>query len=197
MADHLLNQAVMKGFTPRREAGFSVLELLVVLAITGVLAAIGGLQIIMSRPGMQADSGMRVVLAHVRAARERAITERRYVRLNLVAPNTVQIVREEVNGGTTVIATQQIESGVQFTIMGGVPDTPDQFGAPSAIAFGNAINIKFTPEGTLVNQDGVSLNGSVFLAQPIDSLSARSITILGATGRIRAYRWTGKDWKLV
>lgn len=173
------------------------MELLVVVAITGVLAAIGGLQIIMSRPGMQADSGMRVVLAQMRAARERAITERRYVRLNLIAPSTVQIIREEVNGTTTVIATQEVESGVRFMLVNGVPDTPDAFGATSAVAFGNAINVKFTPEGTLVNQDGVSTNGSIFLAQPTDSIAARSITILGATGRIRAYRWDGRAWKLV
>jgi prepilin-type N-terminal cleavage/methylation domain-containing protein len=180
------------------EAGFTLVEMLVVVGIMGVLAAVGGLQIIMSRASMQGDGGMRVILSQMRMAREMAITQRRYMRVNFVAPNTVEIVREDVPGpGTSLIGTQTMEGGVRFTVMGGVPDTPDAFGATTAVSFGVVTNIKFTPEGTLVDQDGVSTNGSVFLAMPSDVSSARSITVLGATGRIRAYRWDGRVWRLV
>ena len=55
--------------------------------------------------------------------------------------------------------------------------------------------MKFSPDGTLVNQDGASANGTAFLAIPNQALSARAVTILGSTGRIRGYKWNGSKWR--
>jgi hypothetical protein len=57
--------------------------------------------------------------------------------------------------------------------------------------------MKFTPEGTFVDELGQTLNGTVFVALANDTLSCRAITILGSTGRVRAYRWDGSQWKVV
>ena len=45
--------------------------------------------------------------------------------------------------------------------------------------------MKFTPQGTFVDQDGNILNGIVFVAFPGDQLSARAVAIFGSTGRVR------------
>jgi hypothetical protein len=82
----------------------------------------------------------------------------------------------------------------------GLPDTPDAFGNTGPIAFGTATVIKFAPDGTLVDQSGQGLNGSVFMAIPNiqgTNLSARAITVLGSTGRVRGYRWDGSKWNVV
>ena len=89
-----------------------------------------------------------------------------------------------------------IEGGVQFVLVAGLPDTPDAFGKASGVDFGTAFNVKFTPDGTLVNQDGAGANGTVFIAVPKLATSARAVTILGSTGRVRGYKWDGRQWKL-
>jgi len=163
------------------------------MGISCVISGMATLQIIDARPTFQADGGMRVIASQVTAARELAIAERRFMRLQFTAPNIVEVLREDVPGtATTVVREAELESGVQFALLASLPDTPDAFGKTSAVFFGTATAVKFSPDRTLVNQDGVG----VFLAIPTAPRSARAITVLGATGRIRLYRWDGKQWNL-
>ncbi len=175
-----------------------MLEVLVVLGVVAVLGGMAGLQIVEARPGLQSDGAMRVVLSQMRTARELSIAERRYIQVNFVGTSSVRLVREEVPGPTTTtLSTVGLESNVVFSLVSGLPDTPDAFGNSKAVSFGTVTTIKFTPDGTLVDQDGNAVNGTVFFAQAGAKRTARAITVLGSTGRIRAYRWDGRNWKLV
>ncbi len=179
-------------------AGMSLVELVIVLGIMGVIAGMAGLSIIEAKPTLQADGAMRGVLSQMRTARELAITERRCMRVTFIGTAAIRIVREEVPGpSTTTLSTVGFESGAAFSRATGVPDTPDAFGAASAVDFGSVTTVKFTPDGTLVDQDGNVVNGTVFVALHGSARSARAITVLGSTGRIRGYRWDGRAWKLV
>jgi Tfp pilus assembly protein FimT len=173
--------------------------MLFALGLLALLASMAIVQINVSKPGLKGDGAMRTLLGQLTQARENAITQRRYMRVVLTAPNLVQIVREDTTTTTTTLSSVLIEGGVQFALVNGVPDTPDQFavGQNVAIAFGSVINVKFSPEGTLVNQDGASANGTAFLAIPSQARSARAVTILGSTGRIRGYKWNGSTWNRV
>ena len=174
------------------------MELTFVLGIMSILIGIAVVQIGASRPGLMGDGGMRVVLSQLNQARELAITQRRNMRVVFASPATVQIYREEVPGPTTtLVQTVPIEGGVRFVLTAGLPDTPDAFGSSSALAFGTATELKFAPDGTLVNQTGATLNGTVFLAIANLPLSARAVTVLGSTGRVRGYRWDGRAWRMV
>lgn len=180
------------------DRGFSVIETMFVLGIMGVLAGMAGIQMNAARPSLKGDGAMRVVMSQMRIARELAITQRRYMRVVLTAPNRVQVLREEVPGpSTTVVSETYVEGSVNYTLVNGVPDTPDAFGRGAAIDFGVVTTVKFTPDGTLVNQDGQTANGSVFMAFSSIPRSVRAVTVLGSTGRIRGYRWDGRNWKLV
>lgn len=179
-------------------AGVTLIELVIVLGIMGVVGAMAGLSIIEARPTLQADGAMRGVLSQLRTARELAISERRYMRVAFIDTSAIRILREEVPGpSTTTLSTVGLESGAVFSTVTGLPDTPDAFGAASAIDFGTVTAIKFSPDGTLVNQDGSVVNGTVFIALPGSARSARAVTVLGSTGRIRGYRWDGRAWNLV
>jgi prepilin-type N-terminal cleavage/methylation domain-containing protein len=180
------------------ERGVTLIETMLVVGIMGVLATMAVLQFTAAQPAMKGDSAMRVILGQMRLARELAISERRYMRVVFDNPNEMQILREEVPGpATTVKSTIVLEGGVSYSVVGSVPDTPDAFGKSTAIYFGGVANVKFSPDGTLVNQDGATANGTVFLAIPNVSQSARAVTVLGSTGRIRGYRWDGRAWKVV
>ena len=184
---------------PRRDAshGYSLIETIFVLGIMSVVGGMATMQIAVARPAMKGDGAMRVVMAQMRTARELAITQRRYVRVVFSSPGAVQLLLEEVPApSTTAIGSTQLEGGVGFNLVTAVPDTPDAFGKAAALDFGVVTNIKFTPDGTLVNQDGATVNGTVFLAIPSQAQSARAVTVLGSTGRIRGYRWDGRGWRL-
>jgi prepilin-type N-terminal cleavage/methylation domain-containing protein len=179
------------------QSGYTIIEMMFALGLVALLSSMAIIQLNISKPGLKGDGAMRIVLGQLNQARENAITQRRYVRVILTTPNLVQIVREDTTTTTTTLSSVLIEGGVQFALMNGLPDTPDQFGKSAAIAFGSVTNVKFSPEGTLVNQDGASANGTAFLAIPNQLLSARAITILGSTGRIRGYKWDGAKWNRV
>jgi type II secretory pathway pseudopilin PulG len=175
-----------------------MIELMFIVAIMGIISAMAVLRMSASQPSLKGNGAMRVILSQVKTARELAITQRRYMRIVFTNPNQLQIVREEVPGpNTTVLSTTILEGGVQFALVNSLPDTPDAFGKNAAIYFGGVATVKFTPDGTLVNQNGGSANGTVFLALQNIEASARAITVLGSTGRIRGYRWDGRIWRLV
>jgi len=185
------------GSTPSTQAGYSLIEMIVVMGLLVTLSGMAIVQINASNPGLKGDGAMRTVLAQLNQARESAITQRRYVRVVFTPPNLVQVIREDTTTTTTVLSSVLLEGGAAFMLTTGLPDSPDRFGNGTAVAFGSVTNVKFSPEGTLVNQDGATANGSAFLAVPGTSLSARAVTILGSTGRIRGYRWIGSQWSLV
>jgi prepilin-type N-terminal cleavage/methylation domain-containing protein len=180
------------------ERGFSLVEVVTVVAITGVLIGMAVIQMEAARPSIRGDSGMRAVLGQIHMARERAITERRFMRIVFTPATLIEVVREEVPGpGTTTVSSTVLEGSVELRHLDDLPDTPDHFHGTGAVNFGLAQVVKFTPDGQLVDENGNQVNGTIFLALPGEWRSARGITILGSTGRIRAYRWDGANWKLV
>lgn len=185
---HLLNQQ-----------GFTLIEMLMVVAIMGTLVAMTAL----ISPGFirhqKAEAGIAQALEVIRSARETAISQRRNVQIRFIGTNVIETRRENLPSGTTVLRTVQFENGIQFLRLPGVPDTLDFFatGPPaqtSAVAFGPSATRAFTSEGTLIDANGDVLNGTVFLAIPNQSNSARAISIFGTTALLRTWRWDGSRW---
>jgi prepilin-type N-terminal cleavage/methylation domain-containing protein len=178
----------------RSQAGFSTLEMLVTLGIFGTLAAMAAFQIGSARPGFLGDGAMRQVVSQLNIARERALTERRNMRVDFLGTRQVQLIRQEVPAGTTTLTTVDLEGGLVYGLTAGLPDTPDAFGATKAIDFGAANQYWFTSDGTLTDQNLAPISGTIFLTMPGQLRAARAVTILGATGRIRGYKWDGRQW---
>jgi Tfp pilus assembly protein FimT len=187
----------------RDVGGFSAIELMMTVGIMGILMAMAVFSIGQTIPGYKGDGAMRVLLAQVNTAREMAIAQRRVMRLSFTGGNFVQIIREEIPIGanpltTTVVGSAYVEGGATFMLDPLVTtDTPDGFGNSAALAFGSATLVRFNSEGSLVDQSGNPLNGTVFVELPRQPRSLRAVTVLGSTGRVRAYRWDGRQWKLV
>ena len=189
------------------ERGFSMIELAVVCIIAITIAAIALVQINPSLQSARSDNALRVVLDQLRQAREYSIANRRYVQIAFTTvAGQPQIVITQWNtlttgGGTTnpVLSTVYVPYPMQYTVVSGMPDTPDGFGNGSAIAFkieGTSTaptgNMLFQSDGELI--DSVTSNpidGTIFLGVTGNLSSARAVTVLGSTGRVRGWRSTG------
>jgi type II secretory pathway pseudopilin PulG len=174
-----------------------LLEVLVVIAIIGVMCAMAAVQIGAVRPGFQSDGAMRMVMGQLNFARETAISQRRLVQIDFPTTSSVRITRINLVGAPTVLFDAPFEGGVRYGLVATVPDTPDAFGNGQAINFGAAVTVRFNSEGMLVDTGGMPVNGTVFMRIPDKPTSFRAVTILGATGRVRGFRWNGAVWQRV
>ena len=139
------------------------------------------------------DGALYTMLAQLRNARQAALSRRRASVVGFQTPNELVIYRQEMSGDLTLLNQVFLEGNVQFVQFPGVPDTPDGFGAASSVDFDGEVP-RFIEDGSLVDDFGETLSGTVFLGIPEDPLSARAVTIFGGTGQVRGYAWTGTEW---
>jgi len=202
--------------TPRsmnRERGFTMIELGVVIMIILIISAMAIFALQPSMQDAKYDNAMRQVIDQLRQAREYAIANRRYVQVTFPTvviagqPTQYQVVMTERNapplgpaGVDTVLSTVPIQVPAQYFLFPGAPDTPDGFGNSSPIEFeglnpGPILGMLFQSDGELV--DGATflpINGTVFIGFPNQATASRAVTVLGATGRIRGWKYTGAAW---
>lgn len=175
-------------------SGFTLIEVLVVVAVTGTLLALALPVVGTGMVDARANGAMRVTAGFLAAARDSAVAQRRTVEIEFTAPN--QMTATLIDGvNRRPLASHQLESGMGFRLEAGVPDTPDAFGATSAVDLGGGTRAWFLADGSLADDDGVPVSGTVFLGLVDKPLSARAVTVLGATGRVQAYRWDSRGWR--
>lgn len=180
------------------ERGFSLLEMIVVVGVTMIGLAMAVIQTSSLVPNMKANSAMDQISSQLRAARETAMTQRRQVEVQFVGNNQLTVtVLERV--GISPTTTITLGSGAQFMLFPSLPDTPMAFGNQAATYFGGVsggpVGMQFMTTGALVDANGNPISGTVFLGIPGPTTTARAVTVLGATGRIREYHWDGKGWQ--
>jgi prepilin-type N-terminal cleavage/methylation domain-containing protein len=178
--------------TYRRDEGFSLLELMMTVAVIATVASISVMMAPRMLSGSRADSASAIALNTLRLAHDRATAERRNFQVVFEAPNKIQTLRIEIGGGTTPISTVYLEGNQRFLKFDDMGDTPDAFGADAAVDFADPQI--FTSEGSFIDGGGDVQNGTLFLAAPGQRDTARALTVFGATGLIRVWRWDGSRW---
>lgn len=178
----------------RRQAGFSLVEAGITVALASVIAGFTLLNVVGVTPGISANAALSQAVEQLRNGHDSAIRQRRNVELRFLDENHIQLVRDDMPAGTTTLSTIALQSKITFCLFDGVPDTPDSFGKATAVYFGGASTMTFLSDGTLVDSQGNPINGTAFLGQAGHPETARAVTILGATGRVRGYRWNKTKW---
>jgi type II secretory pathway pseudopilin PulG len=178
-------------------------ELLILLACIGVISGFLFIRAMSVLPTFKSNSAMDQVIQQMRVARNTAIADRRAVIVNIsAAAGTMQLQQVPPNGGPAVTLSTVLLTGAQFCLTPGVPDTPMAFGNGQAVNFVNASNpgaavavTEFLSDGSFGGGVGVPVNGTIFTCTPGNTVTARAVTILGATGRVRPYHWDGSAWQ--
>ena len=177
------------------QAGFTLIEMMIVVAVTVILA---GMAVPVSKGflnSVKADGSLGATIDVLTQARDQAVAQRRNFELEFNGTNRIKVWRIEVpTGYRTLIMNIPLDNGQRFQKYATVPDTPDAFGNANAIQFSGTGPWMFTSDGSLIDSNGDVSNGTVFLGVPNDVKTARAVTVFGATGLMRTWRWRGTKW---
>jgi hypothetical protein len=147
----------------------------------------------------KANSAMDALVSQLRSARERAISHRCEVQVQFVGTNQVTTSEIWVAGTPPPPVTISFEGGATFQVFNTIPDTPMALGNSSAVYFGGLSGgppvMKFTTTGAFIDAGNTFVNGTAFVGITGLPSTARAVTILGATGRVRQYHWDGTQWQ--
>jgi type II secretory pathway pseudopilin PulG len=186
-----------------------MIELALVAIIICIVSAIALIQLRPTLQNARYDAAMRQVVDQLRQAREFSIAHRRFIQISfsIVSPYSMTVTQMNTltpNAGAAnpVLSVVPIQSPAQFAVIVGMPDlpAPQNNGKGSAIFFNGIPN--GPPTGMLFQSDGelvdaatrLPINGTVFIGSPGHTVSARAVSVLGTTGRIRGWRSTGSSW---
>jgi Tfp pilus assembly protein FimT len=199
----------------RRTSGFSLLEMVMVLALIIIMATISFISLQPLMKQQSVNNAYNTVLSAMRQARDNSIAQRTSYQVVLdstTTPHRITVQPTFANAqGTQGPVTYTLPTDVKLSAEAGIPTsttkTPDGFGTGAkaidfgytgqAASLGGKNFIYFCPDGSA--QDGAGAggtgqctgnvnNGVVYIARPGDLMSSRALTVWGATGRIRGWR---------
>ncbi len=169
-----------------------------VVAIVGVVGAAAMVVSPRMLSQARADGSVQTALSALKLIQERAVGERRNFEVVFTSPNRIRFYRVAVPPatGSTLIQDIKLETGQTFMKYPAITvNTPDGFHNEDELGFGVTPTMTFTSEGSFVDSSGDVLNGTIYLGHAgQDWTSARAITIFGATGLVRSWRWDGRNW---
>jgi Tfp pilus assembly protein FimT len=201
----------------RRESGFSLLEMVTVLAISIIMSVVTVVSLTPLLNQQHVTNAYNTTIGAMRQARDNAVSQRTSYSVtfsNTVSPNTITVALASAafqNDQNTVI--YQLPPGVQFYAASAIASTtaPDSsstanFGTgANAIDFGYTGNggsggqstIYFCPDGSAQTSSTCAGSGNwddgvVYIANPTNLLSSRAVDLWGATGRIHGWRLYSK-----
>jgi hypothetical protein len=198
-----------------------MIELGVVMFVIFVISGIAIIQLQPTWQQLEAGAATDQVKTVLREARELSISQRRTIAVQFVGNNEIELFQYQIQYtplgaptqviSTTPFLTVPIENHVSFMTFTAETDTPDQFSGtistPGGIYFGGVAGgppagMEFQSDGTFTDGNGNPINGTVFLGVTNIPQTARAVTVLGNTGRIKSWRATsawgpsGAGWSL-
>jgi len=182
------------------EAGFTLVELAFTLAIICIVVVVVFEAYANAYPAFRATSSVQLLQSQLRQAREVSIDQRRSVTVTLQGTAEIVAVVQGINGGSnTQIYDYFLPEGLKYVLLSGVPDTPDGYGNSYAVNYNCPSHtlpctITFQSDGSVLDGGGAYNNGSIFIGITGQTQTARAVTILSATGRIREWSYNGTAW---
>ncbi len=194
------------------ESGFSLLEIVTVLAISIIVSVVSVMSLIPMLKAQRVNNAYNITLSAMRLARDNAVSQRTSYSVTFAngTPSSTITVTPTLTSFQGAQNTQvyTLPTDITFNVQTGFPATgPDNYGTgATAVDFGYTANggtggqttVYFCPDGSAQDAEGGAGNcsgswdgGVVYLGRPGELLSSRAVTLWGGTGRIRGWRLYG------
>ena len=189
--------------------GFSLLELLITIAIILILAGMATVTLVPTMAGNHVDSAYATSLMALRNTRYLAITQSHEYVITFnpggYAAGTIEVQYQPpaISGvfpPLQLVQTITIPTDVSFAVYSGFPAaTPDGFGTGAAAmdfgylptgGGGGSNQVVFMPDGSARDVLGNYSSGVLYITRPTapNMYSSRAVTVWGATGRTRGWK---------
>jgi prepilin-type N-terminal cleavage/methylation domain-containing protein len=183
----------------KKQKGFSVPELLVVMIIIAIIGVIAIPQIIAARRAFRFSGMQRQIAASLTEARQEAITQRRAVTFHYK-----NATREVIIYGGGYGALNSSKNKIEQLSGAGVSTSEIVYGRPSGVSSdvladgtdltnlsGGTAEVTFQPDGTVLDASGNPVNKALFFYHGKNALpTAFAVSVLGAGGRVKIWRYS-------
>lgn len=209
--DSTLRQTVADACEVSSHRGHSLLEMLIVIAMIGVLSSMALPQLIAERRLSRSVAVTREIMTQMRHARQLAMSQRQAftfqydnttkqlriidhnsnVGANLLLdasyPNTANSM---VVSATPLAAEVELSSEISYGIPSGLPTGALADGISLTPLFNSRINITFQPDGSVIDGTGNPVGRAMYIFNNrVARGTAAAISILGASGRVKLWRY--------
>jgi len=202
------------------ERGFSLVELMIILACVSILSAVAIPQVITQRRLMRSAGITREIAGQIRLARQFAMAQRKAFtfqydntnkKIKIIGPipvGTLALVDPSYpnNTGSSVVSTASLTQGGLSSgeISYGIPTASDLPSGAPAIPTGpladgisktdltsGMIRFTFQPDGSVIDSTGSLANRALFFFNNKTAQStASAVSMMGSSGRVKMWRYT-------
>lgn len=191
-------------------SGHSLIEVLIVLALIGVVTSMALPQLIAERRLTRSVGITRDILTQLRQTRQLAMSQRQaFTFLYDNATKQITIIDHNSNTGgplladpsypntagsvvvsSTPLAESTISSEINYGIPAGLPNGALGDGLAMTPLFNNQFTVTFQPDGSVIDAAGDPQGRAMFIFNTrAASGTASAISIMGASGRVKIWRY--------